>query len=51
MHSIKITTYVYVDVCFLRLDFEAFVLQGVGGTDTINEGVCVDTFMITVRRQ
>ncbi len=36
------------DVCFLRLDFETFSLQGIGGTNVAREGVCLDTFMVTV---
>jgi len=34
-------------VCRLRLDFESFSLQGIGGTEEIDEGVCMDTFTIT----
>ncbi len=37
------------DVCTLRLDFERFSIQGVGGTAQANEGVCsMDTFTVTV---
>ncbi len=35
-------------VCYLRLDFEAFTLQGVGGTATEDEGICADSFTVTV---
>ena len=36
------------DVCFLRLDFEEFSIRGTGGTAQTNEGVCLDTFTVTV---
>ncbi len=36
------------DVCFLRLDFETFTLQGAGATNAVDEGTCLDTFMVTV---
>ncbi len=36
------------DVCFLRLDFETFTTQGIGGTAVVDEGVCLDTFTVTV---
>ncbi len=35
-------------MCYLRLDFESFTLQGVGGTDIVDEGVCTDMFIVTV---
>lgn len=35
-------------MCFLRLDFETFTIQGAGATDATNEGVCLDTFTVTV---
>ena len=38
----------FADVCFLRLDFETFVLQGIGGSALANEGTCTDTFTVTV---
>ncbi len=39
------------DVCQLRLDFEVFTLLGVGGSSEIDEGVCLDMFTVTVRRE
>ncbi len=40
------------DVCFLRLDFENFVLQGTTGTNLAGQdGVCTDTFTVTVHIQ
>ena len=38
----------FIDVCYLRLDFETFTLQGVGATTEINGGACTDTFVVTV---
>ncbi len=35
-------------MCFLRLDFETFDIAGTAGSDNNYEGVCVDTFMVTV---
>ncbi len=41
-----------LDICTLRLDFEMFSIQGTGGTNQPNEGVCsMDTFTITVNGQ
>lgn len=44
----KIVFSVPQDVCQLRLDFEVFTLQGVGGTLLVDEGVCMDTFTVAV---
>jgi len=38
-----------VDVCFLRLDFETFNLQGPADTNEVMGGACTDTFVVTVR--
>ncbi len=32
----------------LRLDFESFQLAGTGGSDQVDEGICVDEFFVTV---
>jgi hypothetical protein len=37
------------DVCYLRLDFETFAIQGTGGTGNNDEGVCLDTFIVQVQ--
>ena len=37
------------DVCYLRLDFETFTLQGIGGTAVANEGTCLDQFAVTTQ--
>ena len=43
-------TLTFSDVCFLRLDFEAFNLLGPTLTDETNGGACaLDTFKVTVR--
>ncbi|XP_059083097.1 uncharacterized protein LOC131880461 [Tigriopus californicus] len=36
------------DVCFLRLDFELFSIQGTAATTEENGGQCVDTFDVTI---
>ena len=36
------------DVCWLRLDFESFTLQGVADTQELNGGVCLDSFSVSV---
>ncbi len=36
------------DVCFLRLDFENFNIQGVADTLETDGGACVDTFNVAV---
>ena len=42
-------TLTFSDVCFLRLDFEAFNLLGPTLTDETNGGACaLDTFKVTV---
>ncbi len=38
-----------LDVCLLRLDFQTFDIMGPGGTAEAEEGMCTDTFMVTVR--
>ena len=39
----------FLDICFLRLDFETFTITGPDGTVEANGGECkVDTFKITV---
>jgi hypothetical protein len=44
----KCPHFVYLDVCWLRLDFETF--QTVGPTSTSEpNGACPDTFVVTVR--
>ena len=35
-------------MCFLRLDFETFTILGTGGSANPGEGVCLDTFQVTV---
>ncbi len=40
----------FPDVCLLRLDFETFNTLGAGGTAVDNEGDCMDTFVVTVRK-
>ena len=37
-----------LDVCWLRLDFESFTLQGVADTQELNGGVCLDSFSVSV---
>ncbi len=36
------------EVCYLRLDFETFTLLGTGGSSNQDEGVCLDTFTVSV---
>ena len=38
----------FLDVCFIRLDFEAFTLLGTANTEEVGGGVCQDTFVATV---
>ena len=38
----------FSDVCWLRLDFESFTLQGTGNTEELNGGVCLDSFTVSV---
>ena len=37
-----------LDVCWLRLDFETFAIQGPPDALETTGGVCVDTFTVTV---
>ena len=37
-------------MCSLRLDFEVFTIQGIGGTAQPDEGVCMDTFVVAVKK-
>lgn len=38
------------DICWLRLDFESFTIQGLGATtETENGGECLDSFTVSVR--
>ena len=41
-------TFFITDVCWLRLDFESFTLQGVADTQELNGGVCLDSFSVSV---
>ncbi len=38
----------FSEVCWLRLDFEAFTIQGTGATTEVNGGACLDSFTVTV---
>ena len=37
-----------IDICFLRLDFETFTINGPVDSQEVNGGACTDTFKITV---
>ena len=39
-----------LDVCYLRLDFEIFTIEGPTTTSTeIGGGICTDSFSVSVR--
>ena len=37
----------YLDICWLRLDFETFTTQGPAATEETAGDLCVDTFTVT----
>ena len=40
----------FIDVCYLRLDFEIFTIEGPTTTSTeIGGGICTDSFSVSVR--
>ena len=47
-YSIVLNNFAYLDICFLRLDFETLNIQGPSVTDETDGGVCVDSLKITV---
>ena len=44
--------WLFLDVCYLRLDFEIFTIEGPTTTSTeIGGGICTDSFSVSVRLQ